>query len=373
MNNKYTKRICLLLTAVLLVCAAFVITSCKDNKQQTGEIYITKADLPRTDYVEGQDLDLSKGKLTVVIDGEETKLPLTAAEISVTGYDKDVVGEQVLTVTYKEYTTTITVKVAERAVAENYETKYFVGSEFNPLKGKIRITTDDAKSFLVNMSDSTVSLVSFDSSVAGTSTVTLLYNNGVNAYYCQFDVTVYEQSSIEFTPPTQTKYPSHYADGVNVSGGYFKVTSADGTLTANIPLSESMIEGFDLSAATLEHKETPLEQAVTVNYLGQTFTYNVYITFSPISEVNYYAGSVLANIDWATAVKEGLSDEQNEAAIAAITAYYGLSDAEKARISNEAVATIGRASAIALSRACNLFQELPAQHRRQHLLYQIQL
>lgn len=356
MNKKHNKLIGLLLVVVLLITAAFLATSCKDNTDETAEIYITKSDLPRLNYVEGQDLDLSKGKLTVALNGEESKLPLTAPEISITGYDSDVIGEQVLTVTYKELTTTFTVTVVERAVAQNYETKYFVGGEFNPLKGKIKITTDDAKSFLVNMSDSTVSLVSFDSSVAGTSTVTVLYNNGVNAYYCQFDVTVYEQSSIEFTPPTQTKYQSHYEGAPNVSGGYFKVTSADSTLTANVPLTESMIEGFDLSAATFANKETPLEQTLTVNYLGKKFYYNVYITFSPISEVNYYANSVLSTIDWEKATTDGFTDEQKEAAILAVTGYYGLSPAEQALISAETATLIGRAGAVALTEA--FFAEL---------------
>lgn len=349
MNRKYKNLVGLILTVALVLGMALLVTSCGGDANKVSEIYITKSDLPRLEYVEGQELDLSKGKLTVVVGGKETKLPLTSEEVSITGYDAEVIGEQTLTVTYKELTTTFTVKVSERAVAENYETKYFVGSEFNPLKGRIRITTDDAKSFVVNMSDATVSLVSFDSSVAGTATVTVLYNNGANAYYCQFDVTVYEQSNIEFTAPKQTKYLSHYAGKPNVSGGYFKVTSSDSTLTANIPITESMIEGFDPSAATLANKETPLEQTVKVNYLGKTFEYKVYITFSGVSEVNYYASTVLSKIDWEAAKTNGLSDEESRAAISAMTEYYGLSVGEKELVSEESVALIGRAAAVAVN------------------------
>ncbi|MBQ9710245.1 MAG: bacterial Ig-like domain-containing protein [Clostridia bacterium] len=350
MIKKYSKIVGLILTVALLFTVAALITSCGDDNK-ISEIYVTKSDLPRTDYVEGQELDLSKGKLTVVTGGEESKIPLTAPEITVTGYDKDVVGEQVLTISYMELTTTITVNVAQRAVAQSYETKYFVGSEFNPNKGKIRITTDDAKSFLVNMNDETVSLVSFDSSTAGTATVTLLYNNGANSYYCQFDVTVYEQSNIEFFPPKQTEYLSHFDGKPNVYGGYFKVTSSDSTLTMNVPLTEDMIEGFDPSCATLANKETPLEQPVTVNYLGKAFNYNVYITYSSVSAVNYYASGELSKIDWTTAPKDGLTDEQNAAAIAAINEYYALTEEELALISDEVKTLIGRSAAIAVSDA----------------------
>ena len=139
MNRKYKNLVGLILTVALVLGMALLVTSCGGDANKVSEIYITKSDLPRLEYVEGQELDLSKGKLTVVVGGKETKLPLTSEEVSITGYDAEVIGEQTLTVTYKELTTTFTVKVSERAVAENYETKYFVGSVFNPLKGRIRI------------------------------------------------------------------------------------------------------------------------------------------------------------------------------------------------------------------------------------------
>ena len=349
MKNRYNKLIGMILTAVLFLTVLTLGTACVATNV-TSEIYILKEDLPRVDYVEGQELDLSKGKLTVVTDGVEAKFPLTAPEVTVTGYDSDVLGEQTLTVQYMEFTTTFTVNVVERTVAQGYETKYFVGGEFNPGKGKIKVTTDDAKSFLVNMNDSTVSLVSFDTSVAGTATVTLLYNNGVNAYYCQFDVTVYEQSNIEFIAPKKTDYVSHYDGKPDVSGGYFKVTSSDATLTMNVPVAESMVSGFDPSAATLANRETPLEQSLTVTYLGKTFNYNVYITFSSVSAVNHYAGE-LADIDPAKAQTDGLSAEDSAMAIALVNEFYALTEEEQALISDETKARIGALGAIALNAA----------------------
>ncbi len=349
MNTKHSKLIGILLTVALLLTAAVMLVACGE-KNVVSEIYITKADMPRTEYVEGQELDLSKGKLTVVTDGVESKFPLTGPEVTVTGYDKDVVGEQVLTVTYMEYTTTITVKVAERTVAQGFETKYFVGGEFNPAKGKIKVTTDDAKTFLVNMNDPTVSLVSFDTSVAGTATVTLLYNDGVNAYYCQFDVTVYDQSNIEFTAPQKTDYVSHYTGKPDVSGGYFKVTSSDGTLTMNVPVTDAMVSGFAPSAATLANKETPLEQMLTVTYLGKTFNYNVYVTFSAVSAVNYYVNELSA-VDLDKAQTDGLGEKNEALAIAMINEYYALTEDEKFNISDDIKARIGALGAIAVNSA----------------------
>lgn len=357
MNIKHNKLITLILAVLLLVTVATLVTSCGGGGSKVSEIYVTKADLPRVDYVEGQELDLSKGRLTVVTGDGETKISLTDPAVTVTGYDKDVIGSQSLTVTYMELTTSFNVNVVKRAVAEGYETKYFVGGNFDQQKGKIKITTDDATSFYVNMNDKAVSLVSFDSSVAGASTVTVLYNDGVNSCYCQFDVMVYEQSNIVFTPPVKNEYLSHYDGAPNVTGGYFKVTSSDSSLTMNVPLTADMVEGFDPSAATLANKSEPLKQTLTVNYLGKTFSYEIYVTFSSVSAVNYYAGSeLLAGIDWADAKENGLTDKQSAAAIAAVTEYYSLAEKDLELISDEAKAIIGRAGTLAIADA--FYEEL---------------
>ena len=109
--KKHTKiQIILVLVLALVFAGMLALTGC-DGGSDTVDIYITKADAPRIKYVEGQELDLSDGRLTVVTNGEETKLPLTAPEITVTGYDKNLLGEQVLTVQYGQITTNITVTV----------------------------------------------------------------------------------------------------------------------------------------------------------------------------------------------------------------------------------------------------------------------
>ena len=58
------------------------------------QIYVTKADMPRLQYVEGQALDLSDGRLTIDTNGEISKLPLNDAKITVSGYDASQIGDQ---------------------------------------------------------------------------------------------------------------------------------------------------------------------------------------------------------------------------------------------------------------------------------------
>ncbi|MBQ5374198.1 MAG: bacterial Ig-like domain-containing protein, partial [Bacteroidaceae bacterium] len=64
------------------------------------EIFIASSDLPRVKYVEGQELELKGGALTVVVGGSPERMPLDNEAISVTGYDKNTIGKQTLTVTY---------------------------------------------------------------------------------------------------------------------------------------------------------------------------------------------------------------------------------------------------------------------------------
>lgn len=349
MKKTMNFRIAVLLVLVLSLAGMLMLAGC-GSKAVDQEIYISKTDMPRLDYVEGQDLDLSDGRLTIITNGEESKLPLTDAAIKVTGYDKNKIGEQKLTVTYGEHTTNLTVTVAQRVVAENFETKYFVGDVFKNNIGRLRITGDDMKQFTVNLNDEKVSLVSFDSSVPGFATITVAYNDGKNTYDCQFSVTVYEESEVEFVAPYKVKYNSYDA-GVDVSGGYFTVTSADSKLTKQVPVTAEMISGFDLSAATIANRENPLTQTLTVEYLGRQFTYDIQISFKGISVVNHHVENALARIDWEDAKQNGLTGEAAEAAVDAIREYFKLSDSQKEQMSPEAKSLVARAGAIAASQA----------------------
>ena len=353
--KKHTKiQIILVLVLALVFAGMLALTGC-DGGSDTVDIYITKADAPRIKYVEGQELDLSDGRLTVVTNGEETKLPLTAPEITVTGYDKNLLGEQVLTVQYGQITTNITVTVVPRMVADSFETQYFVGDVFNKKIGKLHITTDDMKTVTVNMSDDKVSLVSFDSSKAGMSPVTVSYTDGGNTYTCQFDVAIYEEANITFVAPYKTQYNS-YDDGIDLSGGHFTVTSSDNKLTKQVPITEAMIRDFDLSAASIQHRDTPLTQTVTVEYLGQQFQYDIFIRFQGVSIVNYHAQNALATIDWEDAKANGLPAEIAAAALEAIEEYCNLPQDQLSKVSGEVRNLVARAGTIATVTA--FYQEL---------------
>lgn len=343
MKNKF--KITLPLLLILCIASLLLLAGC--GGKEITDAYITNSNLPRTTYVEGQELDLSKGYLTVIRGGEEANIPFTAEGVTVTGYDKSTVGEQTVTVSYDAVSTTFTVKVIPRVVAENYETKYFVGDSFNKTLGRLRIADDNAKITNVNFNDSKISLVSFDSETPGKKTITIKYTSGSTVYECQFDVTVYEAANVEFTPPKNTSFSSHKEklEDKDVRDGFFTVTSADGKLTKVVPLIADLVKGFDPSAATMENRDEPVEQTLTIDYLGHTFDYKINIFFSDVSVVNYYASGVLNGLD----LSGNLTDDQCRAALQAVLALIDLSPSDKSLISKSHVQNIVGAAAVGVT------------------------
>ena len=350
MKNKILKFLPFIIAAVVCITVLVVVIATTSGGSGVTEIYILSSNTPRLNYVEGQELDLSGGILTVVIEEEEQKVPLTSEDVSIIGYDKNKIGEQKLEVSYDEFKTTLTVNVIPRVLIEGYEPNYFVGDVFNKDAGKIKIANDNANGYTtVNMGDSRVTVVSFDSSCAGTSTVEVNCTVNGNTYPCSFDVTVYAHSNVTFTPPSITTYYSHDTAGLNVAKGNFTVTSSDSKLTKNVKLLPEMVSGFDLSVATIADRNKPVTQTLTVTYLDKTFTYDITVYYSGVSVVEHYANSVLSKIDWSSNEDPSavMTDEQMEIALDAINTYYKLDKVDRDLISSESRKVVARAAAVA--------------------------
>lgn len=332
MNTKKSRFAFITLALLGILCLA-LLAGCTPagSSSSVTEIFVQKSDMPRTTYVLGQDLDLSRGKISVVTDGETSPVPMTADEVTVTGYNKDQLGEQTLTVTYMEKTTTFVVTVVPRTVAENFEANYFVGDLFDPSKGRIKVTADNGSASFVNFNSSEVTLKSFDSSKAGNATVTVTYTNGQVSYDCSFDVTVHTPHTVTFTAPKQNKYSSTDTT-LNLNGGYLTVKAeSPSTFSKFVTLTPSMISGFDPTKITFENKDTPLVQTLTVTYAGQEFYYDVQISYSPIHLIQHVA-STLTDLNWSGETLPEISETNGENAVAALKAYLDLTSSQQEQI-----------------------------------------
>ena len=331
---------------LLLIVITVSLTSCGGSS--VNEIFVAKTDMPTLVYVEGQDLKLTGGKLTVVTDEGSNVIPLESSEISVSGYDSAKLGKQTVTITYKEKTTSIEVTVIPRLQAEGYENNYFVGDSFDKTKGKLKVARDNATTFTVNMSDNAVSVVSFDSSKAGATKVTLKYTGADGSVYqSDISVNVHSVGEVTLTKPYKNAYLSHDKE-LDLAGGYFTVKASDGSsFQKYVNLTQDMASGFDPSVVTIEDRDNPVSQTITFSYGGASYQFPITIGFSAISIIEERL-EVLREIDW-EAEKIDLTDEQKEAAYDAVVQYYTLSVSEREDISEEDTAAIARAAALTVN------------------------
>ena len=120
MNNKKLKFAIISVLVLVIACLA-ILSGCKKDKggdgdsssssQSSTEIYIEKSLQPRVLYVEGQDFDFSTGAITIAKGSDLTRIPFSDPRVTVSGYDKNTLGNQTLTVSVDGKSTTLTVAV----------------------------------------------------------------------------------------------------------------------------------------------------------------------------------------------------------------------------------------------------------------------
>lgn len=103
----------------------------------------------KTTYIKGEVLDLTGGKLQITYEDQTTEIiDMKGANVSVTGFDSQIIGEQIITVKYKEKTTTFKIKVKNDLVKIEIENKpnktiYFIGENFEREGMKVIATYED--------------------------------------------------------------------------------------------------------------------------------------------------------------------------------------------------------------------------------------
>lgn len=352
MKNKKIKLLLIALAVITVAAGLTLLSGCDKTPVSSGssdptEIFIASSDLPRVKYVEGQELELKGGVLTVVVGGSPERMPLDNEAVSVTGYDKNTLGKQTLTVTYKGLTATYDIEVVARLSAENYETEYFVGDTFDNSKGRLWITGDDGSAKQVAMNSESVTLKSFDSSKGGKANVVLTCTDGDKTYDCSFEVNVYEIGSIVPSFPKKTNYASHEKE-INLTGAYLTVKAkAPATLSKYVPITADMISGYDPSSVTAANKDIPVKQTVVITYGDQSFSFEVSVSYSPIYLIEGVAKE-LGNLDFTGDKLPEISEEKGMAAADALIIYLDLAPSDRELINADNALKIARTATVYL-------------------------
>lgn len=270
-----------LITIIVAIFAACLF-SCGSTSGGEGQISVKENAMPQLIHVLGEDLDLSNGVLEYTSNGETKEIPLNSADVSVSGYSKDVLGEQTLTVTYNGCTTEITVTVVERMVAEGFVADYLLGDDIDLSKGRVRITRNDGTNFTALLKSNKVTVSGFDYAKVGAQTLSVAYESAGQRYTCSFVVNVHDAESVSIKMPTKTTYHSHDTS-LNLKGGAILLKGLGGAVEREIPLTAEGVEVLGFDPTAVSDGNSPISQELTVNYRGHSLTFAIDLIYSDIS------------------------------------------------------------------------------------------
>lgn len=333
------KQFSALALVLLMLLAALLGTSCGIK-----ELKVEKN--PQLVFVQGNALDLSAGALSA--DGKTVAFDADGVEVS--GYNKDQLGEQTLTVTYKKKTVELKVTVVPRVqAAEQYV--YFVGESIDTVGLRLRVTKDDGTYILVSGDDANVTVSGFTSEAPNDAlSLNVTCRDGGVDYTGSITVSVVTPE-ISFKKPRKTEYGSHETE-LDTTGISLTLKNADGKTVRNINNSELKLEGFDPTAATAENPS--VTQTVKVSFGGREMaSFDVTVSYSNVSRIRD-AAKVFAALDWShyerpdngMYLPAGTTDEMGKSAMDTLELYYGLTDKDAALISQNDMDAIARLAVI---------------------------
>ena len=338
------KRIVKILIATLIFTVlAFALASCG------GDVTVSTKEgaMPQTVFVLGEEIDLSSGVLVVDENGEKKEIAMNAEGVSVSGYDKNTLGEQKITVTYKEQSVELTVTVVERMQVVDFTADYLKGDVINLSKGRLKITRNDGSNYTVILKSDKVKVEGFSSASVGAKELTATYTSGSDTYTAKFTVNIHNVESVALTKPTKVTYNSHDA-GIelnqegNVAGAKLTLSALNGQLKKDIDVTEDMIRGFDLSAVNATN--SPLTQTVNVEYDGKLYPFEIVIKYTSVSNFKDNAG--VANYAWSGDDVPDITEAHGETALKMMELYLDMSPAEQSLLTREETLNMARTAMI---------------------------
>ena len=242
-------------------------------------------------YVEGQSLDLTGGKVIVSYnDDTSEEIDLTSDMIS--GYDKDHLGKQTITVTYQGKTATFEVEVIKKEATKTelvtlpnkieyirgqkldsdgaIKTEYIEGQPLDISNLKVIALYNDGTSEVIDASMDMIS--GYDVNIIGKQTITVTYKGKTTTF--EVNVKAKSVTKIEVTPPNKLEYIE--GQRLDLSGGKVKVFYDNGT-SEEISLTDDMISGYDTNLVG--------KQTITVTYKGETTTFDVNVIEKVITKI----------------------------------------------------------------------------------------
>ncbi len=288
-----------------------------EEKEYTYEITVTNpitgmelVGTPKTDYIVGQDLELTGLEVLLHKPGGDERVPVT--EDMITGYNKDQVGEQTVTVTYNgqvvdTYTVNVENPIKQLEWIQKPQTSYVINEDLSVAGGQFKAIKENGEFETITLTEDMIS--GFDTSTKGTKTVTVTYEGKKLTY----DITIADQvDKIEITKDPKKDYL--YNQDL-VAGGEITATKASGE-TETVTITPDMITGY--------HKDQLGNQTVTIHYGGKDVDFELNVSdyvggvvITPPSKLQYEHGEELDLSD--SKVTVTMASKPNEPQIIPVT------------------------------------------------------
>lgn len=218
----------------------------------------------KTQYIVGQDLDLTGLELKAVYSDESTAV-IDISEIEISGFDTSTPGKKTITVTYQGKTVDFEIVVSEKVlvsitVTPPAKVEYVKDQDLNLQGLEIVATYNDGSTAIIDNNE--VIFSGYNKTKLGKQLVTVIYQERS----AQFEVNVIAKvvTEIIVTPPTRVIYLQ--GEEIDLTGALMLVKYNDKS-SKLINITNDMISGYD---ADLIGK-----QNVTVTYDGITASFEI--------------------------------------------------------------------------------------------------
>ena len=241
----------------------------------------------KTNYIEGENIDLIGGILGVTYNNNKTEqINLPDKNVKVSGYNKNVLGYQTVTLEYKGAKTSFEVTVFEKQIVkiemENKpkKTTYISNKEDLDLTGgTIKVTYDNKKQESIKLTSPNVEVIGFNKEKIGKQKLTVKYKE----YETSFQIEVIEKprktvEAIRIKQLPNKKVYTKDVENLDLTGGSIEVTYTDGSSEiVNLTSSSIKVSGFS--------NKNSGKTTLTINYFDKTTSFEVEIKERQIESV----------------------------------------------------------------------------------------
>ena len=222
------------------------------------------------EVIEGTDLDLTGGKITITYNNQTTEeVALTDKDVKLSEFDNTKLEEQTITVTYGDLTDEFKVTVVAKSVASIRVTKspekltYKKGEVLSVDDGEITVTYNNETTEVLAFTAEGVTISDIDNTKLGAQSITVTYSEKV----ATFNITVVPDKEILSITISKLPKTEYFAgEDLNISDGELTITYSDKT-TETVKLSIAKLSGFN--------SETVGKQTIKVTYLEKETTFEV--------------------------------------------------------------------------------------------------